>query len=115
MHTEVDVPNPDRLLMPGLYAEATLSLEAKTNVLSVPLQAVNHEGNQTTVDVVSPGGKVEERVVTLGLETATDTEVASGLVEGESVIVSDRSGLRPGQEVRPQPIQMLQFSGAGRS
>ena len=29
MHTEVDVPNPDRLLMPGMYAETTLTLEAK--------------------------------------------------------------------------------------
>jgi RND family efflux transporter MFP subunit len=114
MHTEVDVPNPDRVLMPGLYAETTLNLEAKNNVLSVPLEAVNHEGDQTSVDVVSPAGKVEERVVTLGLETSTDAEVASGLAEGESVIVSDRSGLRPGQEVRPQPVQMLQYHGAGQ-
>ena len=29
MHTEVDVPNPDRVLMPGMYAEATLTLERK--------------------------------------------------------------------------------------
>ncbi len=54
MHTEVDVPNPDRLLMPGMYAETTLTLEAKDNVLAVPLEAVNHEGDQTTVYVVSP-------------------------------------------------------------
>ena len=46
MHTEVDVPNPDRLLIPGMYAEATLTLEAKNNVLSVPVQAVSHAGEQ---------------------------------------------------------------------
>ena len=38
MHTEVDVPNPDRLLMPGMYAETTLTLEARDNVLVVPLR-----------------------------------------------------------------------------
>ena len=112
MHTEVDVPNPGRLLMPGMYAETTLTLEAKDNVLSVPLEAVNHEGDQTTVYVVSPAGKVEDRVVTMGLETSTDAEVVSGLAEGESVIVSDRSGLKPGEEVRPQAVQMLQYHGA---
>jgi RND family efflux transporter MFP subunit len=114
MHTEVDVPNPGRLLMPGMYAETTLTLEAKDNVLSVPLEAVNHEGDQAKVYVVSPTGKVEDRVITVGLQTSTDAEVVSGLAEGESAIVSDRSGLKPGQEVRPQIVQMLQYHGAGQ-
>jgi len=114
MHTEVDVPNPGRLLMPGMYAETTLTLEAKDNVLAVPLEAVTHEGDQTTVYVASPTGKVEVRVVTIGLETSTDAEVVSGLAEGEPVIVSDRSGLKPGEEVSPQVVQMLQFHGAGQ-
>jgi RND family efflux transporter MFP subunit len=111
MHTEVDVPNPDRLLMPGMYAETTLTLEAKDNVLAVPLEALSREGDQITVDVVSPTGKVELQVVRIGLETSTDAEVVSGLAEGDSVIVSDRSGLKPGEEVSPQPVKMLQFHG----
>ncbi|MGB7589754.1 MAG: efflux RND transporter periplasmic adaptor subunit [Terriglobia bacterium] len=111
MHTEVDVPNPGRLLMPGMYAETTLTLEAKDNILAVPLEALDHAGNQTTVYVASPTGKVEDRVVTMGLETSTDAEVVSGLTEGDSVIVSDRSGLKPGEEVHPQLVQMLQFHG----
>jgi len=112
MHTEVDVPNPGRLLMPGMYAETTLTLEAKDNVLTVPLDAVNHQGDRTTVDVVSGAGKVEVRVATIGLETSTDAEVVSGLAEGDAVIVSDRSGLKPGEEVRPQAVQMEQYHGA---
>ena len=52
MHTEVDVLNTDRTLMPGLYAEATLTLEKKDHALAVPVQAVNHESDQTTVYVV---------------------------------------------------------------
>ena len=114
MHTEVDIPNPDRLLIPGMYAEAALTLEARNNVQTVPLEAVNHVGDQTTVYVVNSAGKVEDRVVTLGLQTSTEAEVESGLAEGESVIVGDRSGLRPGQEVRPRVVQMLQFQGADR-
>jgi RND family efflux transporter MFP subunit len=114
MHTEVDVPNSNRLLMPGMYAETTLTLEGKDNVLSVPLEAVNREGEQTTVYVVSSAGEVEDRVITVGLQTSADAEVISGLGEGESVIVSDRSGLKPGQVVRPQVVQMLQFHGAGQ-
>jgi RND family efflux transporter MFP subunit len=114
MHTEVDVPNAKRLLMPGMYAETTLTLEASDNVLSVPLDAVSREGDQTSVDIVSPDGKVERRAVILGLETSTDAEIDSGLAEGESVIVSDRSGLKEGEAVHPQPVQMLQYHGSGQ-
>jgi RND family efflux transporter MFP subunit len=109
MHTEVDVPNPDRVLIPGVYAEATLTLEKRDNALAVPLQAVSHEEDKTTVYVVTEGGEVKDRPVALGLETASQAEVVSGLVEGESVIVSDRSGLKPGQHVRPQIVEMLQY------
>lgn len=111
MHTEVDVLNLKRILMPGMYAETTLTLEAKENVLSVPLEAVNHEGDQTTVYVVDHAGKVADRVVATGLETSTDAEVVSGLAEGDAVIVSDRSGLKAGEEVHPQEVKMLQYHG----
>ena len=113
MHTEVDVPNPDRLLIPGMYAEATLTLEARDNVLTVPVQAVNHAGDQNTVYIVNPSGNVESRGVRLGLETSTDAEVVSGVAEGESVIVSDPSGLTVGERVNPQTVQLPQYQGAG--
>jgi RND family efflux transporter MFP subunit len=113
MHTEVDVPNPDRLLMPGMYAETTLTLEERVNVLAVPLEAINHEGDQTTVDVVNSAGQVEVRNVTVGLETSTDGEIVSGLQESDQVIVSDRSGLKQGQVVSAKVVQMLGAGGNG--
>ena len=70
MHTEVDVPNPGRVLLPGLYAEATITLEKKDDAIAVPLQAVDQEDDQATVDVVDPSNKIEIRPVVLGIQTA---------------------------------------------
>lgn len=110
MHTEVDVPNPRRVLMPGLYAEATLALERRQDALVVPVQALNHEANnQTTVFVVNGNGELEDRPVQVGLTTANDAEIVSGLKEGDKVVVSDRSGLKPGQKVQAQLVQTMQY------
>ena len=109
MHTEVDVPNPQRVLMPGLYAEAEVALDEKENVPTVPLQALTHEGNKTTVFVVNPDGELEDRAVQVGLQTASDAEIVSGLNAGEQVVVSDRSGLKPGQKVHPQAMAVMQY------
>jgi RND family efflux transporter MFP subunit len=111
MHTEVDVPNPHRELMPGMYAETVLTLESRDNVLSVPLEALTRQSDNVSVDVVTSADKVEHRAVSVGLETSTDAEILSGLQEGESVVVSDRSGLKDGEEVHPQRVQMLQYHG----
>jgi RND family efflux transporter MFP subunit len=109
MHTEVDVPNPERVMMPGLYAEAEVGLDQKDNVPTVPLQAVSHQGNKTSVLVVNRDGEVEERAVELGLQTTTDAEVLSGLNEGEQVVLSDRSGLKAGQKVHAQAMAVMQY------
>jgi RND family efflux transporter MFP subunit len=112
MHTEVDVPNPSRILLPGLYAEATITLEKKDDAIAVPLQAVDQDNNQTKVDIVDSSNKIEVRRIVLGIETATDAEVLSGLQEGETVVVSDRSGLKPSQPVQPKLINLMQYQGS---
>lgn len=109
MHTEVDVPNKDGLLVPGLYAEATVVLERLDHAVAVPLQAVDHDGDAALVDVVNPEAKIETRHVTLGLQTATDAAVLSGLTPGEIIVVSDRSGLKAGQKVSPKVVQLLEY------
>lgn len=114
MHTEVDVKNRDRVLMPGLYADADVALEHREDVPTIPLQAVNHEGNKTTVFVVGRNNEIEDRPITLGLQTANDAEVVSGLKEGEQVVVSERSGLKPGETVHPQVVQVMQYQEGGQ-
>ena len=112
MHTEVDVPNPQRVLLPGLYADATITLDRKQNTLAVPLQAVDQSAGMATVDVAAPSNKIEIRTVVLGIQTATDAEVVSGLKEGELIVVSDRSSLKAGQEVMPKMVELTQYQSA---
>src|ERR1700691_760401 len=109
MHTEVDVPNPQRVLVPGLYADAELELDQTANVPTVPVQAVSHAEGKTSVMVVNSDGVLEHRLVQVGMETSTDAQIVSGLNEGEQVVVSDRGGLKAGQEVRAQLVSMMEY------
>ncbi|MBV9301154.1 MAG: efflux RND transporter periplasmic adaptor subunit, partial [Acidobacteriaceae bacterium] len=113
MHTEVDVPNENNALMPGLYAEAVLQLQRNGDALAVPLQAVDREGARTTVMLVDSQDRLETRELTIGIQTSDYAEVLSGLREGERVVVSDRSGLKPGQAVNPEAIQVMSYAGKG--
>ena len=114
MHTEVDVPNFNRALVSGLYADATITLEKKENALAVPIQAVN-QGAHDTVYVVTPANTIEIRQVTLGIQTADYAEVLTGLREGESIVLSDRSGLKAGQDVKPKNISLVDYKGQEES
>ena len=100
MHTEVDVPNPKGTLLPGMYAEATITLSKNPNAITIPLTGVERESNRASVDIVDSSNKVQIRQVVLGTENENDVEIRSGLQEGEQVVVSDRASLKPGQEVR---------------
>ncbi len=115
MHTEVDIPNPNRELIPGAYAEAVLTLNQNGNVLVVPLQAINRNGTDTGVFVVDPNGRVEDRRITLGAEAANYAEVTGGLKTGEQVIISDRSGLKPGELVKPQQAPAMEWQGESKN
>jgi RND family efflux transporter MFP subunit len=103
MDTEVDVPNPGLVLYPGMYAEVDLTLARRNRALAVPLTAVDADGK---VMVVTPNNRVEVRKIALGLETASQVEVRSGLNEGDLVVIGSLSSLDPGQEVRPKVTTM---------
>jgi RND family efflux transporter MFP subunit len=116
MHTEVDVPNSQHVLMPGLYADAILTLEHKERALVVPVQAVTQTGNnEGTVLIVDMNNRLQLRPVALGLQTANHDEILSGLNEGDRVVVSDRSGLKAGTVVKPQEVTALQYEGSTES
>lgn len=98
MTTEVEVPNPKLELVPGMYAKVVLKVEKRSEVLSIPTEAVSG-GREAKVYVINQRDEIEERPVTLGLETPTRYEVTSGLKEGELVLIGSHSGTRPGQRV----------------
>jgi RND family efflux transporter MFP subunit len=111
MHTEVDVRNADRVLLPGLYAEADLQFDQKQNIPCVPVQALSHQGGKVFVWVVQSDGTLQDRTVQVGLQTTTDAEIVSGLNEGEQVVVSDLASLKVGQKVRPQTVAVPEYKG----
>ena len=97
MITEVDVPNPNLEIVPGMYAYVSFPVMEKKNALAVPIQAVSREGNRAVTYRVNSGNRIEVLPVTLGIETRSQIEVLSGLSEGDRVVVGNTSQLRPGQ------------------
>jgi len=103
MDTEVDVPNPDGSLVPGMYAEVHLHLAAKPNVLSVPLDAVDGLGTSVQQAYVVRDGIVHLVTVTIGLQTSTRVQIVTGLQAGDKVIVGRHTGLSDGERVDAEP------------
>lgn len=102
MHTEVDVPNPTLELVPGMYAYVSLVLQARKNVLAVPVLAIDRQGNQASVLAVNARRRIELAPVQLGLETPNRVEVLSGLHQNDMVVTSQRGQLQPGEPVQPR-------------
>jgi RND family efflux transporter MFP subunit len=98
MMTEVDVDNSDFGYTPGMYATVRLILAEKKEALAVPIQSVS-TGDKPTVMVVNQENKVEQRDVTIGLETPTEAEILSGVEEYDLVLVGSRSSVQVGQSV----------------
>ena len=101
MLTEVDVPNHDLSLNPGMYAETTIQLQQKNDALILPAQAVVQNGDQSYVLVVDATNHVEKRNVTLGIQTSNRVEITGGLQTGDKVIASGQTGYQPGEVVSP--------------
>jgi multidrug efflux pump subunit AcrA (membrane-fusion protein) len=102
MDTEVDLPNPDLVIKAGMFGSATLVLEQRQDVLTIPVQALAGRTLPIKVLVVGKGRTLEERQVEIGLETPDRIEVRSGLQEGDLVVVGARSNLRAGVPVEPK-------------
>jgi RND family efflux transporter MFP subunit len=101
MKTEVDVPNPSLVLIPGMYAEVDLITDQKRGALAIPVEALDVSGTGARVFVVGPSGAIRVLPVVPGIETAQQVEIKSGdLKEGDRVVVGSRAGLKDGDAVR---------------
>lgn len=98
MITEIEVPNPTLELVPGMYATVVLKVERRPRTLAIPTEAIS-TGANPSVYLVNGSQEIEERPVTLGLETPTRYEITDGLNEGDLVMIGSRSQVKPGQKV----------------
>jgi len=95
---EAIVPNPERLLLPGMFADVELTTGSE-RLPSVPKLAVTEQDEQSRVYVVV-AGRLEERIVALGPVVGDRVSIRRGVKEGEPVVVSDLKGLSNGRKVR---------------
>ena len=95
---EAVVPNPQRLLKPGLFVTARLALPKAEKTLLVPAAAVLTDSGVSRVFVLG-AQRVAERIVAVGDRYGDAIEVRSGLGEGDRVVVSPDRRLADGLEV----------------
>jgi len=100
MIAEMEVPNPKLDLVPGMYATVSLRVEERPHALAIPVEAA--AAGSRSVLVVNAADRLEQRPITLGLETPTRYEVLSGLKEGDLVMIGNPAQLAVGQKVDPQ-------------
>ncbi len=107
------VPNPDGLLMPGMYVRAQLDTGVTQQALLVPQQAVTRDmTGQASVLMVDANSHVERRAVTLDVAVGNRWLVSAGLAVGDRVIVDGLQRVRPGDLVTTEAVVIKLVAGA---
>jgi membrane fusion protein (multidrug efflux system) len=97
-------PNPQGLLLPGMFVQARFNQTVEPSAYLVPQQAVQRDfGGDALIFVVGPDSKVLQRKVTAGRTLGTDWVVTSGLKSGDRVITQGVATLKPGMPVKAVP------------
>jgi len=99
LQAEINVPNPGRLLKPGMFAKIEVMLTDKPDALAIPREAVLEEGGKQAVFVVEGNQALRKRVVT-GIEQGELIEVVEGLKDGEKVVVKGQASLTDRSTIR---------------
>jgi membrane fusion protein (multidrug efflux system) len=105
-------PNPDRMLLPGMYVRAIVEEGVAENTFVVPQRAVgrNQKGEATAL-FVGPDDKVEERVLGVGGAIGNAWRVEKGIRDGDRIIVEGSQRARPGAQVRPVEVTVDDATG----
>lgn len=102
MLTEVDIPNPDGRLRPGMYARVRLTLAIHQGALSIPSEAIMGPEDKRFVYVVKDG-HAHRTPVTVGIDDGKTAQITSGIREGDPVVVVGRDTLIDGAAVKSEP------------
>ena len=87
-YANIVVDNPDQVLRIGMTTENNIKIAEAKNVLFVPNMAVQIQNGKTFVSVLNGNNQPEQREVEIGIQNDYQTEIKSGVAEGEEVIVS---------------------------
>ena len=100
------VPNPDGILLPGMFVRAIGQEGVNEKAILIPQQAVtrDHKGKPLAY-VVDPGGKAEQRSLTLDRAIGDQWLVSSGLEPGEHLVIEGIQRVRPGATVKEVPYE----------
>ena len=108
-------PNPQNLLLPGMFVQALFTQAVDTNVFLVPQAAVQRDiGGDAFVFIVGAGNKAERRKVVADRTFETNWVVTAGLRPGDKVITQGTANLRSGAELRPVPASAAQRIEPGK-
>jgi RND family efflux transporter, MFP subunit len=113
MQVEVDVPNQKLHLAPGMYADVVLKVQKHANALTIPVQALQRNGDKSSVLVVGDDNRVQAREVHTGIEDPNFIEVLAGLKEGERIIVGNMGSYQSGEVVDPKLSSFAQSNESG--
>jgi RND family efflux transporter MFP subunit len=97
--TEIDVPNPNGILSPGLYCTVELHIPRKTPLMRLPADAVVAGRDGLHVAVVR-NGTAHMQKITVARDLGTEVEVRDGVTPGETVILNPMVNLAEGSKVR---------------
>ena len=111
-----EFPNPDRLLLPGMYVRAVVEEGVAPNSYLVPQRAVtrNTKGEATAM-FVTQDGKVEQRVLAVSRNVGNNWLVNTGIHDGDRVIVEGTLLVRPGQAVNAVEATIDENTGEVRA
>lgn len=98
------VPNEDGSLHIGMTTENTITINQAKNVLSVPNLAVKTQKGKKVVRVLDDKNQPQQREIKTGLSDGTNTQVLSGVKEGEKVIISEATAADAQKELRGGPM-----------
>jgi membrane fusion protein, multidrug efflux system len=105
-------PNPQSLLLPGMFVRATIEEGVREGAILAPQQGITHAPDGTaTALVVGAGGKVEKRSVELDRAIGDDWVVTKGLAVSDRLIVAGRQRVKPGMDVSAH-LQVAAHEGA---
>ena len=102
-------PNPDNILLPGMFVKARFAQAINTHAILVPQQALSRDplGN-ATVWIVEPGNKAVQKTVVADRTQGAFWVVTRGLQPGDKVITQGTGNLQPNEAVRPVSASMPQ-------